>query len=107
MENMHGYLLIDVNTDVTLRCAAGGKPMPILTWRCINENGQLISDADNIAFNSVSIRNTGICQCIAINEYGTLKKNISVVVSGENMIVRLTFSQLQFTLSQSIILLFL
>ena len=82
--SIQDYLRLNANENVTLTCVADAKPEPTLKWECINENGQILSDSGNITFNSISIRNTGNCRCIATNVYGTLRKNISIVVAGKS-----------------------
>lgn len=106
----HSPILATTNDPVALRCEAEGWPRPHIYWLKDNKNISLYEkdeyDIQNIPTRGSKVKsiaseltivaaqpdNSGEFTCVAVNEIGVSKYNITVVVSGKKIIYLFTYS---------------
>ncbi|XP_059396389.1 neural cell adhesion molecule L1-like protein [Carassius carassius] len=78
--------LVEIGSDIHIKCSARGKPQPTITWK---RNGQPLDDFpstnykvldDRIIILRAEQRDTAVYQCEASNRHGTLLFNANVLV---------------------------
>ncbi|XP_052396090.1 neural cell adhesion molecule L1-like protein isoform X2 [Carassius gibelio] len=78
--------LVEIGSDIHIKCSARGKPQPTITWK---RNGQPLDDFpstnykvldDRIIILRAQQRDTAVYQCEASNRHGTLLFNANVLV---------------------------
>ncbi|XP_043081173.1 cell adhesion molecule L1-like a isoform X3 [Puntigrus tetrazona] len=78
--------LAEIGSDIHIKCSAGGKPQPTITWK---RNGQPLDDFpstnykvldDRIIILKAEQKDTAVYQCEASNKHGTLLVNTNVLV---------------------------
>lgn len=86
-----------VGNPLKIECSATGFPMPKMSWKRINENGQeieeLISKTQNVTleFASPTRSDNGRYVCKANNGIGEIKKIIKLTILGKNLNVAAYF----------------
>uniref|UniRef100_A0A3B4A3V1 Cell adhesion molecule L1-like b n=1 Tax=Periophthalmus magnuspinnatus TaxID=409849 RepID=A0A3B4A3V1_9GOBI len=72
-----------IGSDVQIRCAVRGKPVPDITWR---KNGEIFREQkkrvieDTVVLHNASPEDTAVYQCEASNTHGTLLANVNILV---------------------------
>lgn len=75
-----------LGSDIHIRCAVSGKPVPDITWR---KNGALFTDdsvkqrrvlEDTVVLRNASSEDSAVYQCEASNPHGTLLANVNIMV---------------------------
>ncbi|CAL1605960.1 unnamed protein product [Knipowitschia caucasica] len=75
-----------IGSDVHIRCAVSGKPVPDITWR---KNGDIFRDdpdqkkrvlEDSVVLHNASPEDSGVYQCEASNPHGSLLANVNIMV---------------------------
>uniref|UniRef100_A0A3B4A3I7 Neural cell adhesion molecule L1 n=1 Tax=Periophthalmus magnuspinnatus TaxID=409849 RepID=A0A3B4A3I7_9GOBI len=75
-----------IGSDVQIRCAVRGKPVPDITWR---KNGEIFRGdpeqkkrviEDTVVLHNASPEDTAVYQCEASNTHGTLLANVNILV---------------------------
>lgn len=75
-----------IGSDVHIRCAVSGKPLPDIIWR---KNGEIFTDdpvkqkrvlEDTVILHNASPDDTAVYQCEASNPHGTLLANVNIMV---------------------------
>lgn len=91
--------LMVIGSDVHIRCAVSGKPVPDITWR---KNGEIFTDdpvtnrrvlEDTVVLHNASPEDSAVYQCEASNPHGTLLANVNIMVM--NMFPRILTADLQ------------
>ncbi|KAJ3604124.1 hypothetical protein NHX12_028865 [Muraenolepis orangiensis] len=76
----------NVGENITLACAARGSPLPTVTWRK-QDGRQIPARADshsgtNLVIESVWLDDEGLYTCEAENQFGSIKSDASIRVTG-------------------------
>ncbi|XP_055079141.1 neural cell adhesion molecule L1-like protein isoform X2 [Periophthalmus magnuspinnatus] len=75
-----------IGSDVQIRCAVRGKPVPDITWR---KNGEIFRGdpeqkkrviEDTVVLHNAGPEDTAVYQCEASNTHGTLLANVNILV---------------------------
>lgn len=75
-----------IGSDVHIRCAVSGKPVPDITWR---KNGEVFTDdpvnqkrvlEDAVVLHNASPDDSAVYQCEASNPHGSLLANVNIMV---------------------------
>ncbi|KAK7878611.1 hypothetical protein WMY93_030447 [Mugilogobius chulae] len=75
-----------IGSDVHIRCAVSGKPVPDITWR---KNGEIFRDdpgqkkrvlEDTVVLHNASPEDSAVYQCEASNQHGSLLANVNIMV---------------------------
>lgn len=106
----HSPILATTNDRVALRCEAEGWPRPHIFWLKDNKyisfyekdgyyigniptrGSKVKSIASELTIVAAQPDNSGEFTCVAVNEIGVSKYNITVVVSGKKIIYLFTYS---------------
>ncbi|XP_041860715.1 neural cell adhesion molecule L1-like protein isoform X2 [Melanotaenia boesemani] len=75
-----------IGSDIHIKCSVSGKPPPDITWR---RNGEIFKDDplsnrrvldDTVVLNKSRPEDTGVYQCEASNNHGSILANINIMV---------------------------
>ncbi|XP_020785280.2 neural cell adhesion molecule L1-like protein isoform X2 [Boleophthalmus pectinirostris] len=75
-----------IGSDVQIRCAVSGKPVPDITWR---KNGEIFRDdpgqkqrifEDRVVLHNARPEDSAVYQCEASNRHGILLANVNIMV---------------------------
>ena len=77
--------ILEEGSSVNMTCSSNGLPAPKILWSRQLSNGDLqpISENATLSFMSTKMEDSGIYVCEGINQVGTSRKEVNLIIQGE------------------------